>query len=218
MTTTARSIIELAHIQLSDIDGVRWPARELVMHLNAAQLAYVEQRPDQKCITAPVTLAAGFLQTIPAEALSLMDIPANATGRRRPITKVEMVQLDAVLPDWRAKAPAAEVIHFMHDLREPRRFRVYPPALPTVQVDMTYSLYPTDVPVSADQITAASVTGNIDLPDHARDALLNYVLYKAYSKDAEFGGNATMAASYLALFNAAVGSQLQTTGTVAPKT
>lgn len=218
MTTAARSIIERAHVQLQDADGVRWPAYELVAWLNDAQRAYLEQRPDQKCTTQAVPLAQGFRQTIPAEALSLMDIPNNSTGAMRRITKVDLRTLDSVLPAWRSLTPASQVTHFIHDLREPRTFLVYPPVVAGTQVDMTYSLYPVDLPVPALGGPASTVTGNIDLPDHAADALLNFVLYKAYSKDAEFGGNSQLAASYLALFNAATASQLQSTVTVAPQT
>lgn len=218
MTTTARSIIERAHVQLQDTDGVRWPAYELVAWLNDAQRAYLEKRPDQKCTTQAVSLSVGFRQSIPATALSLMDIPNNSTGSMRRITKVDMLVLDSVLPTWRSATAATQVTHFMHDLREPRTFQVYPPAAAGAQVDMTYSLYPVDVPVPDMGGPASTVTGNLDLPDHAAEAVLNFVLYKAYSKDAEFGGNSQLAASYLALFNAAVGSQLQTTATVAPQT
>jgi hypothetical protein len=218
MTTTARSIIERAHVQLHDVDGVRWPAYELVAWLNDAQRAYVQQRPDQKCTTQAVSLTPGFRQSIPSEAVSLIDIPNNSTGAKRRITKIDMLTLDAVSPTWRSANSSTQVVHFMHDLREPRVYHVYPPAAAGAQVDITYSLYPVDVPVPALGGPASTVTGDIDLSDHTAEALLNFVLFKAYSKDAEFGGNAQMAASYLAMFNAAVGSQLQSTATVAPQT
>lgn len=217
MTTTAKSIIERAQVALQDQDGVRWPAGELVQHLNDGQRAYLEKRPDQKTSTSAVALAAGFMQSLPATAASLIDIHNNATGRMRGITKVETAQLDAVLPSWRAATPSAEVVHFMHDLREPRVFRVYPPAAAGASVLMTQALYPADLPAPAGDAWTA-VTGNLDLPDHAADAVLNFVLFKAYSKDAEFGGNSQLAAGYLALFNAAIGSQLQSTAQVAPQT
>lgn len=218
MTTTARSIIERAHTVLSDADGVRWPAYELVAWLNDAQRQYLVKRPDQKVTTEAVSLVAGFRQTIPANAIALQDIPNNAAGGKRRIDKINMWTLDAVSPNWRSSTPSTEVRHFMHDLREPRVFQVYPPAATGAAVDMTYTPYPTDVPIPVDGAIASTVTGNIDLPDHAAEALLNFVLYKAYSKDAEFGGNSNTAAGYLALFNAAVESQLQSTANVAPQT
>ena len=214
--STARDIIMRAQTALQDPDGVRWPAVELVQHLNDAQREVIRVRPDQKCTTTAVALASGYRHTIPAEAAALMDVPNNSTGRRRRISKVDTIQLDSVAPDWRSRAGSTEIVHFMHDLREPRVFQVYPPAA-NAQVDLLYSLYPTDVPAPTGAAWT-TVTGDVDLSTSWRDALLNFVLFKAYSKDAEFGGNSQLAASYLALFNAAVGSQLQSTATVAPQT
>ena len=214
--TTAQSIILRAQVALQDDGGVRWPASELVGHLNDGQREIVRLRPDQKAATTTVTFASGYRHELPAFAATLIDIPNNMTGRNRRITKVDMLQLDAVMPDWRSRTPSAEVIHFMHDLREPRAIHTFPPAN-NAQVALVHSVYPVDVPAPAGP-SFTSVTGNIDLSDSWADALLNFVLYKAYSKDAEFGGNAQMAGSYLGLFNAAIGSQLQSTATVAPQT
>jgi hypothetical protein len=213
---TAQSIILRAHIALQDEDGTRWPATELVRHLNDGQREIVRLRPDQKTVTETVTLASGYRHVLADTVAALIDMPNNMTGRHRRITKVDMLQLDAVLPDWRSRTPSAEVTHFMHDLREPRVFHTFPPTN-NAQVSMVHSVYPIDVPAPGGP-PASSVTGNIDLSDTWADALLNWVLFKSYSKDAEFGGNAQMAASYLAIFNAAIGSQLQSTATVAPQT
>lgn len=216
MTTSAQSIILRAHDALQDAGGVRWPATELVRYLNDGQREIVRLRPDQKATTTTVTLASGYRHTLPDSVATLIDIPNNMTGRHRRITKVDLYQLDAVLPDWRSRTPNVEVIHFMHELREPRVFHTFPPTN-NAQIAMVHSVYPVDVPAPTGP-AFTHVTGDIDLSDSWAEALLNFVLFRAYSKDAEFGGNAQMAASYLAMFNAAVGSQLQSTATVAPQT
>lgn len=215
MPTPAQNIIRDAQLALSDIDGVRWPAFELVGYLNSAQREVIRLRPDQKCTTAPVSLVAGFHQQIPPEAMAFMTIRNNSTGRKRRITKISLAQLDAVAPDWRSKPGTLEISHFMHDLTEPRSFEVYPPAAVGAQVDMTYSLYPVDVQVAPGAQPASAVNGNTDLPEHWEAALLDYVLFRAYSKDAEFGGNANMATAYLGMFNAAMGTQLESSALVA---
>ena len=46
----------------------------------------------------------------------------------------------------------------------------------------------------------------------------SYGILSYYSKDAEFAGNAQLAASHLALFNNAAGIQLEASSTVAPQT
>jgi len=218
MATPAQSIILRAQVALQDEAGTRWPASELVRHLNDGQREISRLRPDQTASTAALTLAAGYLQALSATHQALIDIPNNTASPKTRITKVDMVQLDAVEPGWRGSTPGSVVKHFMHDLREPRVFQVYPPVVINTQVDAVVSLYPTDVSApTAPGLVFTTVAGDISRPDHWAETLLNFVLFKAYSKDAEYGGNAQLAAGYLGLFNAAVGTQLQSTSTVAPK-
>ena len=47
------------------------------------------------------------------------------------------------------------------------------------------------------------------------DALRHFVLFRAWSIDAEFGGNATIAAAHRALYNEALGIQAQAAATTA---
>lgn len=217
MTIQAQSIIRKAQIDLLDEAGTRWPARELVSHLNDAVRALVVARPDITTTTTAVALAAGARQALPAQAALLVDIPCNATGKKRAISKVDQLLLDRTVPGWQGMPQALEVEHFMHDLREPRAFLVYPPARVGAQVDLTWAarLQPVPEPLGA---TWAQVSGGIELSEDWDSALLNYVLYRAYSKDAEVAGNAQLAASHLALFNNAAGIQLEASSTVAPQT
>ena len=218
MPTTAQSIILDVQIALLDVSGTRWPATELVKYLHDGQRAIAQMRPDTTATVVTFTpAAAGARHTLPAAAASLIDIPRNAGVRKRAITKVDQVLLDATVRDWQGMAPAADIQHFMHDLREPRAFLTYPPAATTAALELVYSAYPAAT-ATASGPAAATVSGNIDLPDEWANPLLNYVLYRAYSKDAEVAGNAQLAASHLALFNNAAGIQLEASSTVAPQT
>lgn len=217
MTTPAQSIILDAQLELQDPSGIRWPATDLVKHLHDGQRAIAQKRPDQTATTVTFTpTAAGSRHTLPAGAASLIDIPRNAAGRMRAITKVDQVLLDATVRDWQGMTPSAEVQHFCHDLREPGVFLTYPPAALTAALQLVYSAYPAAT-ATASGATAATVTGNIDIPDQWANALRYYVLYRAWSKDAEYGGNAQLAASNYQLFKAELGEQLESAATVAPK-
>ena len=153
---------------------------------------------------------------MPAAAASLIDIPSNTTGER--ITKTDLVLLDAVEPNWRKEAGVAVVKHFMHDLRMPRQFLVYPPASASASVEIEYSAYPTDVAApSGDGKAYTTVSGNISLGDQWSTALLFMVLHYAYTKNVEFGGNAGLSSSYLQRAQQLLGVELQSTSTVAPK-
>lgn len=210
MTVAAAAIVLDAQTILFDPDGTRWPATELVKYLDLAQLKIVEARPDQYARIREVTLAVGFRQRLDDDIYALLDIPNNATGQYKRITKTDMAQLDMVLPGWRKRAGTQEIVHFMHNLNEPRNFYVYPPAVATSKVEMLAAEYPPLLPTPGGP-KASSVTGDIALGDKWRDALFNFVMFKAYLKDAEFGGNPALAAAYKDLFIQATGVELQTT-------
>ena len=216
MTTPAQSIILDAQLELQDLTGIRWPATELVQHLHEGQRAIAQKRPDTTATVVTFSPAApGARHTLPAAAASLIDIPRNAAGRKRAITKVDQVLLDATVRDWQGMTPSAEVQHFMHDLREPRVFLTYPPAAATTSLELVYSAYPASTP-AASGAAASTVSGNIDLPDEWATALRYYVLFRAWSKDAEYGGNPQLAATNYGLFKAELGEQLESAATVAP--
>lgn len=216
MSSPAQPIILAAQLELQDPSGIRWPATDLVKHLHDGQRAIAQKRPDTTATVVTFTpTAAGTRHTLPAAAASLIDIPRNAAGRKRAITKVDQVLLDATVRDWQGMAPAAEVLHFMHDLREPRVFLTYPPASTAAALELVYSAYPAAT-ATAGGAAASTVTGNIDLPDEWANALRYYVLYRAWSKDAEYGGNPQLAAANLQLFRGELGEQLESAATVAP--
>ena len=212
--STAQTIIRDAQITLQDEQGVRWPAAELVRYLNRAQRDIQAARPDTTATVASVNLLPGVEQALPAEAVSLLDINANTSGER--ITKTDLLMLDAVEPGWRRKSPSRVIRHFMHDMRTPRVYRVYPPAAAGAAVQMEYSAHPVDLPEPTGP-TSASVTGDVSIGAQHGTALLSMVLHYAYAKDAEYGGNAALSSSYLQRAQMILGAEIQSSATVAPK-
>ena len=110
MTIDAQAIIRKAQIDLLDEAGTRWPARELVSHLNDAVRALVVARPDITTTTTAVALVAGARQALPAQAALLVDIPCNAAGKKRAISKVDQLLLQRVL----AAISAVSAWHAFH--------------------------------------------------------------------------------------------------------
>jgi hypothetical protein len=95
---------------------------------------------------------------------------------------------------------------------------VYPPAASTgASLDVVYGAYPTDVvePASGDY---TAVSGDVDLLDIHANALLDYILYRAYSKDSEYAGNAQRAVNHYTAFMNALGVEIKATLAVAPTT
>jgi len=207
MTIAASRIIADCQRELQDVDGVRWPAAELVGYLNDGQRLTVTLNRGASAKNDVLTLADGVAQQAPAGVAEVMDVLANVDGRKRAVRQVARSMLDACEPGWMAKTPAGEVAHFMKDAHLPTQFEVYPPARAGVHVLCKLSMEPVDVALPAGP-TAAAVLGDVSLRDEFIEPLRNYVLYRAWSKDAEYGGNAALAQAHYALFNAALGADV----------
>jgi hypothetical protein len=148
----------------------------------------------------------------------LIDIPANASGSMRAISRVSMSLMDATLPSWRTANTSSDISHFIHDTKTPRAFMVYPPAIADTPVLMEISTYPVDIPAPAsDTALWSSVTGDISLADEWSTALLNVTLYYAYLTDLEGMSNPELAMSYRTMAEQIIGTQLQASVTAAKR-
>lgn len=219
MTILAQDIVHRVVDTLQDTTSVRWPVPELVRYLNDGQREVVLYRPDATIKSATVTCVAGPKQSLPSDAAKLIDVIRNsATGTSRAVRMVAREVLDAQIPDWYGLSGQLEIVHFTYDPRDPQTFFVYPPATNTSQVDITYSAFPTEV----DEPTSGSaeysdVEGNIDIPDIYGNVLIDYILYRAYSKDSEYAGNAQRAQAHYGAFANALNIEIQGTTGVSPK-
>lgn len=202
---------------LQDPDGDRWTAGDLVRYLNDGQLAIATLKPDEVATRAVIAPEPGARQDLPGDALSIIDVRCNAQGRMRALSRVDQQDLEAVSRDWQSMPQSLEAVHYMHDSREPRVFYLYPPVLASATVELVYAQYPKDVPAPSGP-TAAGVTGETFLEHRWAGPLLDYVLYRAWLRDAEYAGNATLAAGYLATFTAALGAQAQAAAAAQPTT
>lgn len=224
MSIPASSIIRRATEIIMDQTSVRWPAGELVRWLNDAQRDVVMLRPDSINKTATATLAAGTRQNLDSMALNpaptkLIEITRNlaATSAKKAVSLVPRKILDANTPGWHSIPGTVDILHYMFDPRDPKTFYVYPPALPAAQLEIMYSAVPTDIAEPADGALYGAVVGNITLPDIYANALLDYILYRAYSKDSEFAGNAARSQSHYAAFVASLTAEIQATLAVQPQ-
>lgn len=219
MTITASSVTRRATELLMDESSVRWTIGELVRHLNDAQRVIVSIRPDCINVTATPLLAPGALQDMDSLGLAvaplkLFSINRNtaATSTKKAITLVPRYMMDAHIPSWYTSTPSVNAQHYMYDVRDPKTFYIYPPATALTQVEMSYAGHATVIaePVLT-SATWSDVVGNLSVPDIYEGAVLDLILYRAYSKDSEFAGNVAMAQSHKASAEAALGAEISTT-------
>lgn len=201
----ASAIIDRVTIILQDETNVRWPRAELLKWLNDSQREIVLARPDSLAENATITLVAGSKQSIPNTAIQLLDVVRNVNGRS--IRLVPRSIMDAQQPDWHQQTQSAVIKHYMFDARDPKHFYVYPPASSGAQVEAIYSTAPADV---------ASEANAISLNDVYANAMTDYILYRAYLKDADYAGNAQRAAAHYSAFAQSIQAKTQTDLSVSP--
>jgi len=201
-TYTVTNLLNRASTLLQDPTNIRWPQAELVDWLNDGQREIAAFKPNAFVKNESFTLAAGSKQVLPAAGISLVDVPRNSNGNAIRVVSREI--LDAQIPDWHTKTGTA-VKHYTYTAHDPKTFYVYP-AVSGGSVDIIYVSAPTD----------ASIGGNITLDDIYAAALLNYVMYRAYSKDAEYAQNPALAKAYYDAFQAQLGGKATAEGVSNP--
>ena len=174
---------------LQDTTNVRWVEDELLRWLSDGQREIVAARPEANVKNEPVTLTANnSRQSLPSGGLCLLDIVrnlgANGTTYGRAIRVVAREILDAQIPDWHTSVASSEIVHFVFDKRDPKTFYVYPRPNDALQVEAIFQAVPANVTQASDEL---------DLPDVYMSPLVDYVLYRAYSKDSEYAGNSERA-------------------------
>lgn len=198
-TIVAQTIVNKAKTILQDTTSVRWPESELLDWLNEGQRQIALVRPDASVVIGNITMVQGTKQSLPAAGLRLLDVTRNmgasGTAPGDAIRLVDREILDAQRPGWHYETAVAIFKHFIFDQRNPRTFFVWPPADGTsAKVEAIYSVAPAEVLIGA----------VIGLDDIYEAALLDWVLYRAYCKDAEYAGNNDMSAKHMSAFMSAL--------------
>jgi len=197
-------VISQAETIIQDKTNTRWPKDEWLNWFNGAVLAVVGLRPDANISNTSFPLVAGkSLQVLPADGLKLINVLNNeATGKQ--IRRIDKRMLDDQVDNW-YKTVANEVDHFVYDDRDPKHFWVYPHTSNPVNVRIVYSKAPSSITI-ANFLTDVQV---LPIDDSYMNPLLDFMMYRAYSKDADYAENAQRAQGHLQTFQLALGAKTQ---------
>jgi len=187
MATTTTSIFSKIAILLQD-DYTRWSELELLGWLNDGQREIALHKPNACIKQAPVTLIAGARQTLPADGVMVNRVLRNSNGST--VTLVSQQLLDLQVPDWYTTQKSTnQVKHYCYSPYEPTVFYVYPASVGGNSVDVNYFALPANVSLGA----------MVSIDDIYVTALINYIAFRAYSKDMEYAEQASIAQSYYQL-------------------
>lgn len=197
----ASAIISKAQTILQDTAGVRWTGTEGLGWLNDGQREIAALKPDAYTKIANIVLVNGTKQTIPADGVRLVSVLRNMGSGTTPgdaIRPVKRQALDANVPSWHSMAGAAVTQHYVVEFFAPKSLYVYPPGIAGNQIESLYEAVPPDV---------AAIGNVISLDDIYANPLIDYVLYRFFSKDAELPGMAERAILARKAFDNTLGLQ-----------
>lgn len=219
MALTGTNLLSRIEDILQDTTSVRWPEAELLRYINDAQREIVNYRPESSAKTDNVQLVAGTKQTLPADGLRLIKVTRNmsdtsggATGKRA-VRIVNVDILNTQEPDWNDPnvsgdaAHGTVVKHYIFDEDDPKNYYVYPGVSGNAYLEIVYSKIPTDL---------SSASSNLDIDDVYGNAVIDYVLFRAYQKDSEYAGNAQRSQVHYQLFLNCIGQGLQAQELISP--
>lgn len=221
-TVKVTDIIRRVEDVLQD-SNIRWPRLELQNWINESYLAITLLRPDANAKSGAFSCADGTRQVLTAQfpsALRLLDVTRNvaATSNKKVIRLVSRSVLDDQRPGWHAETGSSSIQHYTFDPRQPKEFFVYPPATTAAQVEVVYAASPEAHSLTETELDPdTGSTEVIKLDDIYMSPIIDWVLYRAYSKDAEYGANEARASAAYQAFNAAIGAKSQTDSAVSPQ-
>jgi len=205
-TISVSELLWRARQILNDSGATRWQDSELVDWLNDAHRAVVVRLPNANAQVADLVLTAGVEQTLPAGGLRLLDVFANANGY--PVRMIERNALDELVPTWRSANTGAAAEMVAYDPNLPKVFWVYPIPQDGDTLTVSYSAIPTRIaytPPAQPGGAPGYSPGVIQLDDEYEEALLDYLLYRAFNKESEHTGDASPSAvHYKAFINALI--------------
>lgn len=224
MTITAAQVMTLAGRVLQDESAARWTYPELCDWINEAVKAIVAGKPSSASVTVVLALSQGTWQSIGIGNLSLLRVTRNITNAGPPPVGGRIVRvttrevLDAQSPYWHSPTQTPyqkEVRQFVFDEEDPRSFYVYPGNDGTGQIEALVSQLPALIIASGDVNTMTSYNQNINLPDIYLSPILDFVLFRAMSKE-DAAANPAGAMMHFQAFAAAMGMKTQVEGANSP--
>lgn len=203
-STLAKTITDKASVFLADASQTRWLPSELLGWLNDGQSEICSLVPNANPSTSIVVLLAGTKQSAPTDALYINGFIRNmGVGGTTPggvIRQVTRNFLNSFIVGWPNATPSITVSHIAYDPADSNvDFYTYPPqpASGMSSIEIVYSKTP--------DIIASTGTPVITIKDIYANALLDYVLYRAFGKDSEYGNQSDRSQIHYKMFSQAIG-------------
>lgn len=230
-STLVKDLLFRVSSQLHDVSPqfTRWTQRELVSWLNDGQKAIAKYMPSSCSRVDAIKLAAGTKQSIERLLAGnvrsdgglttsniyggylqsiIRNMGADGATPGRSIRLVDREVMDVNNPTWHSET-GAYVSQYMFDPRMPKVFYVYPgvPSATNAWIEISYLSDPVEVSATGSYGMDGTSLTTISVDDKYIDDLVNYILARAYMKDAEFAANGNLASAHSNMFTASINAQ-----------
>lgn len=230
-STLVKDVLYRVSVQLHDLSPQfnRWTSRELVSWLNDGQRAIAKYVPTSCSRVDSIKLAAGTKQSIdyvlsanikPGDGSAATNVKGNALqsvlrnmgpdGQTpgKAVRIADRETMDANDPYWH-QSTGSEVSVYVYDPRNPKVFYVSPGVKSSANLwaEISWLTDPAEIDVAGSYAWDGNSTTKISIDDKFADDLTNYVLARAYLKDAEAAANAASAAAAASMFTSSINAQ-----------
>lgn len=204
-TVKVVDVISRALTLLKDTSTTRWTGLELQNWLNDSYREIVNLHPDANTLTGVYTCVAGYRQDIQntyPNSHRLLEVLSNQgnTSTYRGVRLINRRTLDDQRPGWYNEDSSVNIQLYMYDSRVPKEFLVYPPATVDAALEVIYVEVPTPHTLTESQLLNPATTETIKLDIIYANPMLDYILYRAYSKDSDNSGSAARAVAHYQAF------------------
>ncbi len=208
MSIAASVILDQAAELLLDAAHRTWSANELLDFLNEAMRTTAGAKADFYTVQEFVALVPGLLQNLPGDGVALMKVSRNSDANGgRIVTQVDESLLDESARFWPAATTTVRIEHYTADPRNPRQFKVFPPAAAGASIEILYSATPPQIMYAAE---------TLPVPDVYQSPLTDFVLAKAYMKNSK-RQDLAKASGFMAQWGQKLGLKANAQAAIAPK-
>jgi len=225
----AKDVLKRVRTILQDAGNVRWTLSELVDGLNDGLLEICFIKPSAMSQTTVLLMDEGTYQSLDPAHTQLLRVTRNITSAvgvtprvsGPVITPIEREILDQQIEGWHDTAIvpfSATVRHVITDNLSPREFYVFPGNDGTGAIEAVVAVEPSKIQTPNDPLDIDQYTSEIDISPVYQSVLIDYMLYRAFSKDMQMAGSAQRAMAHYQNFNNALGARRQIEGLANPDT
>lgn len=196
--TTIRDVIGRCSTQLNDALKIRYEDSKLLDYFNDSLRAMITVRADVGASVEDVPCVAGSQQQLPDGAIRLLDVTRVKGGRA--VTPIPKEVLDSYDPDWHMRSGSPQ--RYVYDEQTPKVFWLCPAPLTETVIEAKVSRIPPAIAIT-------ELDDAVPVDELYVNAIIEWILFRAFSEDAEGGANLQIAAQHLQIFNDQMGIKTQ---------